>query len=113
MAYKTERWIIKKEDLICNPIVCKYIFLKKVNTSIIKGTVVDEYSIPIQGCAVILMEIDELIDLKICRGIVYTDEEGIYYMTIIPKENKLYSIEVYKNIDTVYNIKGGIINGNI
>lgn len=113
MIYKNERWIIKKEDLSNNSILSKDIILKEEKNSVIKGKVVDFNDNPISGCVVIAIEVDEINGFKNCISIAYTDEKGTYCISIMPQKNKLYSIEVYTNIDIVKSIRGGMANGNI
>ncbi|MEG0181612.1 MAG: hypothetical protein ACRCYC_15745 [Paraclostridium sp.] len=98
MLYSQITWFIRKEDLQKNIIISNSFVLSPEEISIIFGTVTLKDGTLANGFGVCLEEIDKTSNISIDKCFTFTNEEGKYYFSFIPLENKIYNVVVYRYI---------------
>ncbi|MGL5327961.1 MAG: hypothetical protein ACRDD7_01750 [Peptostreptococcaceae bacterium] len=99
MFYKEIKYLIKKEDLQRNAIISKTFILYPQDKAIIFGTIKLKDGSLAVGYGVVLEEMDKDTNIYIDKSFAITNEEGKYYLSFLPKDNKEYNIIIFKSID--------------
>lgn len=99
MIYKSNQEVISKEIFLENNIIYKTLTINPLENAIITGNIRTLTGKYLYNATVVLMEYNRdgssiYEEIEITKA----DKQGNYYFSIIPKENKLYSVAVYSTL---------------